>query len=893
MYPSRDTTLYRRRKGGASSLRYAFEPRLDPRSYKFGTEPSQCTVNNAEHKVINFTFADKAPMEGQPPISDDKNWSRRNLFRVVETANDNGFDKHQTKPTSKSDRQQGDPPGSRIDEVIAKLQLSEGKSSSSHAKKSFVVAEETKLGDNVVIDQATNRALKSKRHSTNDATTPGSKNEPSPNKRIRRTRSSSGFSSDRNEQLCYVTPPKEVFSGKDVIHVKSIDDVDCLFTVAGSIVDYLFVYEFQADRHESTTRLSMMKRWRRCKNIYFVMQGTQQCGCAKHLENFHFQMHSNEVVKSLSTLIAESGDDIPDIKIIGPNASYEDCNICVKNMNEEQMIISPQLLLNTLSKTSAMSTDKTRQHHNADFGYCSSISCGRRLGCDLGLVRPRKFRASVLANEILSQTQNVFDCCVDSIVMDGFSLDESRRRWFAAQLNESNVFEGIRIHKTFMEDDVPFICKPHCDAKNSKADKLSTVMWWSSLVRHEGKLMRIGLVGYWKASVDEYFLRRQEHQIYLQKCKHALRTFAPERRCFFGNNLRQQQEVPFFECLPISRSRCNLKIESYYQPFVFAISSVLVRYPRTSLHEIISISMAIARTLCSASFTSAAIRMLFAQDPATTDKGWWLVKKFCRIDEVHEDGDMKLTLRFGKYGKFGLPVVDNVTWSRRDWREAIERLVCEFELVRRLPKIEQEDYNRLHRHIQRIPMVGTLSSNHIIGICSIVGILPLSMFPLVNGGADKFLDDLEDSLQLSGGRSNETVDGDKTKQATSTASKKKNKKKRIKKKDRVLPRKEIVMDNVRHLCEVELDRGPITKREAENQCCKIGRMLSQSDNRYWDISESLCPTFEVDCKGEQIKYSNGTERQGSILNFVGGIWQTNFSFHILSNKVRKWMEQYN
>ena len=495
------------------------------------------------------------------------------------------------------------------------------------------------------------------------------------------------------------------------------------------------------------------------------------------------------------------------------------------------------------------------------------------------------------ANELLGQTHNVFDCCVGSKVMSNFTFDESRHDWFARRLHQSNVFEGIRIHKTFVKDGLPYICLPHCDSKNSKDNNLSRVMWWSSLIVVDGTVTRIGLVGYWKASIDDYLTRRNDHKLYLNKCRHAIQTFPSERRSFLGNDLSSQQPVPFFSFLPISRSHCNLKIESYYQPFVFAVSSLLFRYPGTSLREVVSVVMAIARTFCSASFTCAAVRMLFAEDPATVDKGWWLVKRFAVMDQVHEEGQMKLTLRFGKYGRFGKPIVDDVTWSRNDWNEAITRITREVELVRRLPSVQQEDYNRLHRHLQHIPMVGTLSANHAIGILSIIGIVPLKLFPMVNGGADKFIADLKESLH----DTTDLINDDDVSAATNIPKSKgkKNKKKKIKKKDRLLPNKEVVMENVRYMCEVELNRGPITNREGENQCCKIGRVLTNSDKRYWDITEDLCPTFHVDSKGEKIEFSNGVKLQGSIFEYKNGEWVTDLSFHILSNKKKSWMNDYN
>ena len=331
--------------------------------------------------------------------------------------------------------------------------------------------------------------------------------------------------------------------------------------------------------------------------------------------------------------------------------------------------------------------------------------------------------------------------------MSKFQIDDNRVNWFTRRLHTSNKFEALRIHRTYVKDGKPYVCREHVDDKNSKCGTLSAVLWWSALVEWEGIVMRIGVVGYWRSSIDDYFQRQRDHSRYLLVCRDALLSFGPERRTFLHTNLAGREAVPGFEFLPITRSRCNLKIESFYQLFVAMLSSFLTNYPLTSLNECVSVLMAVARTLCSASFTSVAIRMLLAECPNCSDKGWWLVRKFALMDSVHEQEDMTLSLRFGKYTRFYNLEDDEGRWTKHDWKEVVGVITAVFESVRRTEKPEQEDYNRLQRNIQRIPGVGTLSANHIIGIAAIVGILPLSLFPMVSGGADKFINDLEGALQ--------------------------------------------------------------------------------------------------------------------------------------------------
>ena len=93
-----------------------------------------------------------------------------------------------------------------------------------------------------------------------------------------------------------------------------------------------------------------------------------------------------------------------------------------------------------------------------------------------------------------------------------------------------------------------------------------------------------------------------------------------------------------------------------------------------------------------------------------------------------------------------------------------------------------------------IPDVGSLFANHIIGITCIVGILPLSLFKMIGGGAKKFYEKLEDSL------------------------------KGIK-----LPPKDEVLKNVKHLAENFMDSQKLNKQIRENVGCKVGQMISNTD----------------------------------------------------------------
>ena len=78
---------------------------------------------------------------------------------------------------------------------------------------------------------------------------------------------------------------------------------------------------------------------------------------------------------------------------------------------------------------------------------------------------------------------------------------------------------------------------------------------------------------------------------------------------------------------------------------------------------------------------------------------------------------------------------------------AVDVVADEFEVVTgkasKEEKIGLEDYKRVHCRINKIPGIGCLLANHLIGIAVIVGVLPLSLFSFIDGGAKKFYEGLE------------------------------------------------------------------------------------------------------------------------------------------------------
>jgi hypothetical protein len=99
--------------------------------------------------------------------------------------------------------------------------------------------------------------------------------------------------------------------------------------------------------------------------------------------------------------------------------------------------------------------------------------------------------------------------------------------------------------------------------------------------------------------------------------------------------------------------------------------------------------------------------------------------------------------------------------------------------------------------------VGPLKANHLIGICSLLGLLPLSLFSQMEGGAAKAHTVLQSHHPNT-------------------------------------PAREEAMDNIHYAIELSAGRE-LTKRCSENSFCKVARFLSGSDPRFRDLVDKTFP----------------------------------------------------
>ena len=107
----------------------------------------------------------------------------------------------------------------------------------------------------------------------------------------------------------------------------------------------------------------------------------------------------------------------------------------------------------------------------------------------------------------------------------------------------------------------------------------------------------------------------------------------------------------------------------------------------------------------------------------------------------------------------------------------------------------------------------------------------------------------------------------------------------------VLPEKDIVIENVRYLVQEVLGYKYIVQRNGENCSCKVGRVLSESDVKFWDVWEQRFFSFEIDRKGRYIIFPSFVHA-GPILTFINQKWQSDMKLPVLVKKRKVWMQQF-
>ena len=153
---------------------------------------------------------------------------------------------------------------------------------------------------------------------------------------------------------------------------------------------------------------------------------------------------------------------------------------------------------------------------------------------------------------------------------------------------------------------------------------------------------------------------------------------------------------------------------------------------------------------------------------------------------------LEAPLRFNPYHKIQ-------TFSPEQWDKWMTTL---FPIFQQATSYTSKDhYASLHTQLCNLTNVQDLCANHLMGIMALAGIVNPKMFDYVIRGAQRGYT-------------------------------------KIKEKFKNVPSPEKFHENLKYALAVSLDlehMDNISDREAENMLCKIGRVMSNYDKRFWDV----------------------------------------------------------
>ena len=76
-------------------------------------------------------------------------------------------------------------------------------------------------------------------------------------------------------------------------------------------------------------------------------------------------------------------------------------------------------------------------------------------------------------------------------------------------------------------------------------------------------MKRIGMVCYWRLSIDVHIKERYKHEKYLLFAQEKINNMEQDRHHFENININVQKDVNKYEYLNIKKGKCNLSVESF------------------------------------------------------------------------------------------------------------------------------------------------------------------------------------------------------------------------------------------------------------------------------------------------------------------------------------------
>jgi hypothetical protein len=364
-----------------------------------------------------------------------------------------------------------------------------------------------------------------------------------------------------------------------------------------------------------------------------------------------------------------------------------------------------------------------RQSYFEDFGICSG-QCTSRKGSELGISKPSTKPGSndKVINEVLVTCSNI----IRALGMTIFDYGKERLLSFAGTLADGNLIEAMRLAIT----DESNLCGIHEDQNNDPA--FPSVPVFSKFIWVDEKRFRVSIIMYSRQSISDYLKRK--NKTYGPAVTFVMDSFAEipeERRSIIPGSFRARN-ARGMNChgLMCYNLPCHMDPSFFISPVIHFGIMLSVTHS-LDFAELVSIFRAwAAMPYTSYYFCSAVILLL--QERRLPCRGL-LLGRFLLLmmkdERVKHQTSKPVTkipgYRFATYRQVVVPTSDQ-------WNKSTKEVVrlCLESSFRQEPPGDKKDraafYEKTRKAIaSEIPNAGSLITNHLMGVFSSVGLVPL------------------------------------------------------------------------------------------------------------------------------------------------------------------------
>lgn len=365
-----------------------------------------------------------------------------------------------------------------------------------------------------------------------------------------------------------------------------------------------------------------------------------------------------------------------------------------------------------------------------DTGFCSSV-CQTRIGTSDGISVPR-LKPETLTEPAVVNGYSVLSKFVRNTVAKwsgnqrSLYVDPSqpeRQEKFAGKIHSTNVLECMRLSVT----DITSKCGCHRDLHNSTNPAFSAVVGVSVIRNINGIDQRVAVNAQGRRSVDESIDRSRMYGPMLRMVADEYERMPEERKVVSRALLVGRDLVGMhgFRCI---KNPCNMDPMAYYQPFLH-YTLRLIEHFGLSFPETMSVVAAIEVVPNTAYFFSAAAEALLATPQATLSRchrgfafGYLLASILVNLRRIRSNSCTGV--RFNLYWEPEVP--DGKEWEDRCSLKTLACLRFHAAYATLVDKKKRAlQYKKLRKHFcSNTVNVDLLVTNHVLGICSCIGLLP-------------------------------------------------------------------------------------------------------------------------------------------------------------------------